>query len=259
VSTQDISLLSAQDVVVAYRLIEQLCERGNNATAWREYLTSELCRIFSAQMAVSYLMSFALDPSNIAPKTLAYVETGNNVFWQSYLAKGDLTSDPVTPFIMERFGTDFTCPRQEWIDDETWHKSDYFRTVVTPSNWDHPIYSQVGIIRPSVVDGLSVARRLGGEPYTPKDVAMLRLIHQELARLWRKHDPLDAHTLPPRQREVLEGIRRGESRKTIADKMGVSDHTVHSYEKALFDRAKVTSRMELLAMLGKLVRPVLMP
>jgi DNA-binding NarL/FixJ family response regulator len=58
---------------------------------------------------------------------------------------------------------------------------------------------------------------------------------------------------------VLEGIRRGESRKTIAEKMGVSDHTVHSYEKALFERAKVSSRLELQAMLNKLVRPVLMP
>jgi DNA-binding CsgD family transcriptional regulator len=41
--------------------------------------------------------------------------------------------------------------------------------------------------------------------------------------------------------------------------MGVTDHTVHAYEKALFDRAKVSSRLELLAMLAKLVRPTLMP
>ena len=258
-STQDISLLSGEDVVVVYRLIEQLCERGNNAHAWREYLISELCRMFDAQVGVTYLMSFSLDPSNIHPKTLVYIETGTNAFWQSHIAKGDVRANPVTPFIMERFGTDFTCTHHDWFDDEQWHSSEYFRTVVTPSNWDYAIYSQVGIIRPSVVDGMSIARRLGGEPYSPKDVAMLRLIHQELARLWRKHDPLDAHTLPPRQREVLEGIRRGESRKTIAETMGLSDHTVHTYERALFDRAKVTSRMELQAMLNKLVRPVLMP
>ena len=131
--------------------------------------------------------------------------------------------------------------------------------MITPSNWDHPIYSQVGIVRPGVVDGIGIARRLGGEPYGPEDVALLRLIHQELARLWRKHDPLDSHTLPPRQREVLEGIRHGKTRKAIASEMGVSDHTVHSYEKVLFDRARVKSRHELQAMLSKLVRPVLMP
>jgi DNA-binding CsgD family transcriptional regulator len=257
--TSDLSLLSSQDVVVVYRLIEQLCERGNDVRAWREYFLTELCRIFDAQLGISYLMNFSLDPGNVAPKTLVYIEIGSNAFWKSWLAKGDFTPNPATPFIMERFGTDFTCTHNEWFDDEHWHNSEFFRNVARPSDWDYSIYSQVGITRPGVVDGIGVARRLGGPPYTPKEVAMLRLIHQELARLWRKHDPLDAHTIPPRQREVLEGIRRGESRKTIAEKMGVSDHTVHSYEKALFDRAKVTSRMELLAMLGKLIRPVLMP
>jgi DNA-binding CsgD family transcriptional regulator len=258
-STQDISLLRSEDVVIVYRLIEQLCERGNDARLWREHLLGELRRIFSAHIAMSYLMSFSLDPANIAPKTLINLEQGGNPFWLDFVARGDFTANPISPFIMERFGTDFTCAREEWVDDQTWRASPFYENVVKPSNWEHMINSQVGIIRPGVVDGIGICRRIGDPPYTPKDVAMLRLIHQELARLWRKHDPLDAHTLPPRQREVLEGIRRGESRKTIADKMGVSDHTVHSYEKALFDRAKVTSRMELLAMLSKLVRPVLMP
>jgi DNA-binding CsgD family transcriptional regulator len=259
VYTQDISLLSGEDVVVVYRLIEQLCERGGDARVWREHLVTELRAIFASQMAISYLMSFSLNPADIAPKVLIYIDQGSNQFWQDYMARGDLTGDPMTPHIMERFGTDFTSPRQEWLSDEEWYGSKHFNEVVKPSNWDHPIVSQVGIIRPGVMDGLSVARQFGGPPFTPKDVAMLRLIHQELARLWRKYDPLDAHTLPARQREVLEGIRRGESRKVIAEKMGVSNHTVHSYEKALFERARVTSRQELQAVLSKLVRPVLMP
>jgi DNA-binding CsgD family transcriptional regulator len=259
VSTQDISLLSGENVVVVYRLIEELCERGNDPRAWREYLVAELHRIFAAQLVISYLTKFELDHGNIAPKTLFYVEKGGNAAWRDYLARGDMLGDPISPFIQERFGTDFTFARHEFVDDETWHASDHFKNVLIPSNWDQAMYSNVGIIRPGVVDGIGVAKRLGEPAFTSRDVAMLRLIHQELARLWRKHDPLDAHTLPPRQREVLEGIRRGESRKMIAEKMGVSDHTVHSYEKALFDRAKVTSRMELLAILSKLVRPVLMP
>jgi len=259
VPTQDISLLSAEDVVVVYRLIEQLCERGSDARSWRTHLLSELRRIFSSQIAMSYLMSFSLDPANITPKTLINMEQGSNPFWLDFVARGDFTANPITPFIMERFGTDFTCAREEWVDERTWYASPFFEAVVKPSNWEHMINSQVGIIRPGVVDGIGICRKLGEAQYSPRDVAMLRLIHQELARLWRKHDPLDAHTLPPRQREVLEGIRRGESRKTIAESMGVSDHTVHTYEKALFDRAKVTSRAELMAMLSKLVRPVLMP
>jgi DNA-binding NarL/FixJ family response regulator len=109
------------------------------------------------------------------------------------------------------------------------------------------------------VDGIGISRPVGAPMFSPREVALLHFIHQELARLWRKHDPLDTHVLPPRQREVLQGIRRGEARKTIARRMGISSHTVHAYEKALFERANVKGRLELQAMLSKLVRPPLLP
>ena len=258
-TTQDIALLTPENVVTVYRLLEQLCERGEDPRGWREFFVAQLQQLFDAELILSYAMAFALDAGNIAPKMLVYVDRGGNAVWKNYIARGSFLADPVTPFIMERFGTDFTCPRDEWVDEKTWRGSEFFKTVVAPSNWDYAIYSQVGIIRPGVVDGIGVARKLGGKPYLAADVAMLRLIHQELARLWRKHDPLDINNLPPRQREVLHGIRRGESRKVIAQTMGVSEHTVHSYEKALFERGRATSRQELQATLAKLVRPALMP
>jgi len=86
---------------------------------------------------------------------------------------------------------------------------------------------------------------------------MPALIHQELARLWRKYDPLDAHTLPPRQREVLRNPAGG--RKTIAGKHGRERPHGHTYERALFERAKVTSRAELMGDGEQLVRPGVMP
>ena len=41
--------------------------------------------------------------------------------------------------------------------------------------------------------------------------------------------------------------------------MAVSEHTVHTYEKAVFARAEVNSRGELLARLAKRVQPNLLP
>jgi DNA-binding NarL/FixJ family response regulator len=41
--------------------------------------------------------------------------------------------------------------------------------------------------------------------------------------------------------------------------MRVSESTVHTYEKALFDRAGVTSRGELNAAMSVIVRPNLLP
>jgi len=218
-----------------------------------------MSRLLNADMAMSYVMRLSLDPNETHPKVLVYTDSGANDAWKKYTAHGDISKDPVMRRIMQQFGTDFTAARREWIADKTWYASDYFKNVASPANWDHSIISQVGIPDPGVVDGLSLCRAVGKPAFTEQEIGVVRFMHQELARLWRRPDPVGVHTLPPRQREVLDGIRRGETRKAIAGKMSVSVHTVHGYEKALFERADVKSRGELLARLAKLVRPNLLP
>jgi len=155
---------------------------------------------------------------------------------------------------MERFGTDFTQHPTGFVERWQWYQSRFFNAVVKPSKWDNPIYSQVGIIRPGVMDGLSVVRRLGEEPYTLKrrrDAAAITRAGAVVA----KYDPLDGATPCRAPARSAGRNRRGESSQDDRGKnMGVSDHTVHTYERALFERAKVTSRAELMAMVSKLVR-----
>jgi DNA-binding CsgD family transcriptional regulator len=160
---------------------------------------------------------------------------------------------------MARIGTDFTATRQELVDDEAWNASPFPAAVAHPSGWDQMMVSQAFLSPPGFVNGLDFLRAVGKPPFTQREVNILHHAHCELARLWRRPDPLGVHTLPPRQREVLDGIKRGESRKQIAGKMGVADNTVHSYEKLLFDRAGVSSRGELLAAMSAVIRPNLLP
>jgi DNA-binding CsgD family transcriptional regulator len=251
--------LGAGDVVRIYRLIHQLCEMGADASLWRQRMMAEVEELIDATMSVCYAMHSSLDPADIGPKTVLYIERGTNAAWARYLARGDVTRDPMTPHIMARFGTNFCVMREDFIDDATWYASDYYRDVRVPSDMDSTIYSQVGIKEPSVIDGISFCRKIGQPRFSPRDVALVRFLHQELALLWNRQDPVGIHVLPARQREVLGGIRRGETRKEIAKNMGVSEHTVHSYEKALYERAGVSSRGALLARMGELIRPNLLP
>lgn len=57
---------------------------------------------------------------------------------------------------------------------------------------------------------------------------------------------LDSH-LPPRVRQTLEHLLRGDGEKQIAVKLGLSRHTVHVYIKTLHKHYNVCSRSELLA------------
>jgi DNA-binding CsgD family transcriptional regulator len=242
-----------------YRLIHELCEIGGDTYAWRQHMMTEMLPIVGATSAISYTFRFSLDANDIGPKTLVYTEVGLNDAWRQYLATGDLSSDPITPHIMQRIGTDFCVSRDQWVDDQTWYASEYYQKVRIPSEIDDTIYSQIAVNDPSVMDGLSFCRGIGEPKFSKREIALTRFLHQELGRLWNRPDPIGIHVLPARQREVLDGIRRGESRKSIAEKMGVSTHTVHTYEKALFERAGVASRGELLAKLAGVIRPNLLP
>ena len=86
---------------------------------------------------------------------------------------------------------------------------------------------------------------------------MIRFLHAELAHLWRKPEAVEIDELPKRLLETVAGMRRGLSRKEIAADLDISPHTVHTYERQLFDRFEVTSRGELLARLARAIRPSL--
>ncbi len=53
--------------------------------------------------------------------------------------------------------------------------------------------------------------------------------------------------LSPREREVLEGLAEGQAYKQIADKLGVSIHTVRNYIRRIYEKLHVCSRTEAVA------------
>jgi DNA-binding CsgD family transcriptional regulator len=252
-------VLEVEGAIWGFQLIHELCEIGEDARRWRNHFLEELRRKLDVALAAAYVMKVTLDPADAEPRMPLYVDIGANEAWNRWMAEGDYTADPVTPQIMRRFGTDFTCTRQDLVDDATWYASAHYHAIYKPANWDQILYSQVGIHPPGVVDGIGLVRTSGKPPFSPREVELVRLIHQELARLWRRPDAVGMQILPARQRGVLQCIREGASRRHIAEKMGISEHTVHDYEKALFVRAGVSSRTELLALMAKRICPVLLP
>jgi DNA-binding NarL/FixJ family response regulator len=53
--------------------------------------------------------------------------------------------------------------------------------------------------------------------------------------------------LSPREREVLHGLAEGQAYKQIADKLGVSIHTVRNYIRRIYEKLHVRSRTEAVA------------
>jgi len=62
-----------------------------------------------------------------------------------------------------------------------------------------------------------------------------------------KADPESRILLSPRQREMLELLAAGQPYKIIADKMGLSIHTVRSYIRRTYEKLQVHTRTEAVA------------
>jgi DNA-binding NarL/FixJ family response regulator len=71
---------------------------------------------------------------------------------------------------------------------------------------------------------------------------------------WRPSDrliALETRGLSQRLEQTLRSLLDGDSEKQVAAKLGLSQHTVHVYVKALYKKFGVSSRGELLARLLK--------
>ncbi len=94
-------------------------------------------------------------------------------------------------------------------------------------------------------------RRLGQPPFTERERLILHAIFQQVDWLHREGTNVKAHDrvvhLSPRERHVLCFLLMGDSRKAIAMKLNLSEHTVGDYLKQIYKRFCVNSRSELLA------------
>lgn len=99
--------------------------------------------------------------------------------------------------------------------------------------------------------GIGIWRVAGARGFDQAEARIARILLDELPWLHLGDVP-DARTsgvdsLYPRQREVLDLLCRGWSRKRISERLGVSINTVHGYVKAVFKHFGVHSQAELIS------------
>jgi DNA-binding NarL/FixJ family response regulator len=82
----------------------------------------------------------------------------------------------------------------------------------------------------------------GGSPMTTH-------IARKVVQSFQKPAPAAAVTesLSQREQEVLDGLAQGLINKEIADKLGISPETVHTYIRRIYEKLQVRSRAEAVA------------
>ncbi|HEY2589158.1 MAG TPA: LuxR C-terminal-related transcriptional regulator [Tepidisphaeraceae bacterium] len=241
--------MRAADMRAVYRTVREACELGDDATAWRAHVLERIDGLMGMTMGMMFVAPLPLDAAAVGLQT--FVGRGIEPHWAQYVARLDVRPDPCTPWIVARLHRGLAGIRQQMCDERTWYGSEYFNEVLRPGRLDHYVLSVMPVPENRVFSTIGLTGGLGDAPYGPREVGILRMLHAELACLWRTPGlqpvPDWRKSLSPRLAQVLEGLERGLSEKQIARDLGLSRPTVHNHITRLHRLLDVNSRGELLA------------
>lgn len=148
-------------------------------------------------------------------------------------------------------GRPATAVSDEWLSRHPPERQDVYRRAMAAAGVGHTVASAAGI-GDGVVSVLALHRHDGRPPFGPRERAIVDLVFGGIDWLHRTAGEAaagarDAFDLTPRERQVLTYLLGGDSRKAIAAKLTLSEHTVSDHIKSIYKRCKVNSRPELLA------------
>jgi len=241
--------LKLSDVRAMFRLIGEIRSLGGEPSRWRTHMVRKLRKLLNAEIVISSEVHVRFIPGQARDGTgkMRIVDVG--------------------------WGCDGSDDGHIWqIQTETDARPEEFMLALLPGQSDAEavgdgsvsvvptvplrggrsfVLSQCALPHRGAVDQLGVHKDDTQEPFTDAQHRLIRLFHQEMGRLWRK-DALDtardpSRELPPRLAQTLAALQAGCSEKEVSNRLGISQHTVHNYVKALHQRLGVSSRGELLA------------
>jgi len=169
---------------------------------------------------------------------------------------------PINDYFQQRFTQHFAATRSDIVSDDTWYASALYQEYHQPVGVDDFMAANYHV-RDTVISCIGYYRTPAAGRFTRREAALLHLVTGQVK--WLHATPTDlpaTSTVPalsPRLREVLLHLLAGDSRKQIARKLRLSEHTVSDYIKALHRNFGVSSRGELMAQFLATAAPVAAP
>jgi hypothetical protein len=223
----------------AFRLIGEIRQHGADPQEWRPHLLRGMLDLLEADLVISSEVHFRTTAKDDVLK-VTDIGWGMERGGEPWRIHAEREENPASYLVV--VGKSTATP-----DDDI--------VPITPAKKLRDgrgfILSQYALPHIGAVDQLGLHRYDLNKPFTHAQAKLVRLFHVELGRLWRddalKRAADPTAELPPRLVQTLDGVLRGDSEKQIAFALGLSQHTVHNYIRALHTRFEVSSRAELIA------------
>ena len=240
--------LKLSSVRRAFRLIGDIRQHGGDPQQWRPHLLRGLLELLGADLVISSEVHFRTTSDNAVLKVIDIgwgLERGGEP-WRIHSEREEAPESYLLVVRRRAARVSATSVTPSAAADIV-----PIKPIKRLREGREFVLSQYALPHVGAVDQLGLHRYDLARPFTPSQAKLIRLFHVELGRLWKQDalkraaDP--AHDLPPRLSQTLDGVLRGDSEKQIAFALGLSQHTVHNYIRALHTRFSVSSRAELIA------------
>lgn len=245
------------------RLVREVCDQWDDPRAWREILLNGACRLLNGNVGM-ILTEGGGRPGRFGKLTVNSVVGLPHAMQQltqpavSRLDRRDYeeASENVMPGMTTLYKEIVrqgwvTASREQVIDEATYHAAPYYLSYRKPIDCDDFVVSIRLVDLPRRAEAISVDRPHGAEAFGLREVALLKLLHDEIAPLvgvrLATEEYLSRDRLSARLRQTLSLLLEGGSEKEVAAAMNLGTRTVHEYVTILYQHFEVTSRAELLA------------
>jgi DNA-binding CsgD family transcriptional regulator len=144
-----------------------------------------------------------------------------------------------------------TVTRSEVTDEASYRAAPFYQNFRKQIDCDDYVASIRIVDVPRRPEAINIDRAHGAPPFGQREVALLKLLHDQIAPLVGVRLATEEHLcrdgLSRRLRQTLSLLLDGQSEKQVAHELGLGERTVHDYVTMLYRHFQVSSRAELLA------------
>jgi DNA-binding CsgD family transcriptional regulator len=253
-------IVSAVDIRAMFRLIGECRELGDDPITWRQHFYGQLAELIGADFAAGGEMAGCIGGRISTPGAALWgADHGFDLRGLMFVWEWNLT-DPFISQIWSAFHPQLTsqshpgvtAAHHQLMETRAWDRSPDYQLVMRTLGADAVIHSFHQLPEGGDnFEGICWFRAKGRPNFNEREVALVRLMHDEIVRLvggpLSRFDEPAPSQLTLRVRQVLACVLEGDTDKQIAMRLTLSPFTVNDYTKQIYRHFRVTSRAELLA------------
>ncbi len=255
--------VSLDEVSSVIRLVREVCDLWDDPGAWRRHLLEGACRLMNGHVGIMLADNRPEDGwfGSLAVTCVVGVPESMRLLVQPAISQMDQRqfADVAENFMPGVAQLSVDMARQGWatvagsqiVDEASYHDSPWYQNFFKQIDCDDYVVSIRVVDVPRRPEAITIDRPHGAPPFGVREVALLKLLHDEIAPLvgvrLATEDQLSRDGLSRRLRETLSLLLQGQSEKQVAAAMQLGSRTVHDYVTRLYEHFHVSSRAELLA------------